>query len=160
MLAFVLFTLSCKKSETKSPEPTELTSCPANTNCRYGYTDGADLTSNFPALKAGSNRIFWSEVKSLSSSTFIYVKAPMDVKSFSLTKEDILAGLVDISTVCPTCFSAVLKPVDGYVNGVNITDRSGKNVWLIEAKLIMPDVTGQGTPQTYYIKQYFYPGTL
>lgn len=167
LLTLVLFSLSCSKKKDIENKPeideTSLTTCPPGASCSYFYTDQADLRAEFPSVTTGSYRIFSREVTTPGISSFLYIKAPMQGDTFSMTKADMLKGLVTTSTVCPACFSVPFKPVDGYVKGIklkSLPNRPNDTKWLIEAKLIRQTGTTPVYTDTIYVKQYFYPGSV
>jgi len=136
-----------------------LTSCPAGADCRYLFSDNADITLPQRSQKAGAFRLFWSETQTSVVNTAIYIKAPMGVNSFSMGREDVLSGRIALSRSCPACSMVPVKPVDGYANGVNLTpDRPGDQTrWLIEARIIVEAQVEPFTKDTINVKQIFYP---
>ena len=163
LLTIALVSLSCSKKKDMETKPeideTSLTTCRTGASCRYFYTDQADLRAEFPSITTGPYRIFVNEVTSPGMSTFLYIKAPMQGDTFSMTKEDMLNGLVTTSTICPACYSVPFKPVSGYVKGIklrSLPNRPDETKWLIEAKLIRQTGTTPVYADTIYVKQYFY----
>nr|WP_121269144.1 hypothetical protein [Pedobacter schmidteae] len=164
LIAITLFTISCKK---RNQEPkvqideTNLTVCPDKGTCQYLFTEHADLNDRpevSALFKTGNYRVFWSNVEYPGVTARIYIKAPMQGTSFSLNKADVLAGRVVLFTSCPTCLTAVFKPVDGYVKGINLTPekRADQAKWLLEIKIVSR-IEGSANVETLLVKQYFYP---
>lgn len=175
LLVIIIAVSSCKKggndSDVVKINETNLTPCPANTNCQYLFTEHADINiENGQTLKTGNSRVFWSVWQNSDMTTNVYVKAPMDGTSFSLDKEDILNGKVQYFSSCPACYMVAMKNVDGYVKGVNLTPEKSadQSKWIIEAKIIREPISSslQGelpTPlyrDTVFVKQYFYPNFI
>lgn len=165
LLAFMAFNVSCSKKQ-DLPEQVEindkdLTACPAGSACNNTYTDRVDMVQDQLRLIAGNYRIFSVSVETAGITRVVYIKAPMEGKSFSLNKEDILNGMAKTDVICPLCNWVPFRIIDGYVKGVNMarSTRPDEKRWLIEAKII---TQAQGitpvTKDSIYVKQYFYPG--
>lgn len=69
----------------------------------------------------------------------------MQGSSFQLDKSAIAAGRVVLYRSCPACSMFPLKPVDGYVKGINLTPEkpADQTKWLLEAKIILGDASGE-----------------
>lgn len=148
-ITLVLLTGSCKKfgnpeSEVVIDYPGKERTCPENTDCKFSYTENADLTGDFPLPKLGQYRLFAKESKNSYSTETIYIKAPMEGDSFNYTKADILEGNVKLAFSCASCDFVIRKPVDGWVKGQKANpDKYGKDAWLIEAIIT---VQAEGNP--------------
>jgi hypothetical protein len=162
--AITLISFSCKKKneETKIEiDESNLTVCPDRGTCQYLFTENADLKEQPAIFKTGDYRLFWSEVQSSGLTARIYIKAPMQGKSFSLSKDDILAGRLILFTSCPTCLTATFTPVDGYVKGINLTPEkpADQTKWLLDIKVVSR-IEGSPNLETLLVKQYFYPNFI
>lgn len=149
-----LIILASCNEKNSNPEP-ELTNC---TGCQFLFTEDADLVIPGYTFTSGSNRIFWSETKKSGVTQKMFIKAPMQGPGFTLTKDDILAGKVEVLDICPSCSMIAMKPVNGSVTGVNTTPgvRADKARWLIEAKIMRQPIDNAfGYKDTVYVKQYF-----
>ncbi|QEM10511.1 hypothetical protein [Mucilaginibacter rubeus] len=155
---------SCSKQKSEKNQPAidgkNLTTCGEGSNCSFLFTEQADF-EGYTTLKPGVFRVFWSSQRTSGITTTLYIKAPMQGKSFSLTKTDIIGGKIQFNRSCPAClmYEAPFKPVDGYVKGINTTpnNRADQTKWLVEAKIFLQ---ADGIPQlkdTVFVKQYFDP---
>ena len=136
-----------------SPVPA-LTNC---TGCQFLFTENADLASD-ALFTSGTYRLFWAELKKGVVTQKVYIKAPMQGRSFNLSKADILAHKVLVSDMCIFCNMIAMVPVDGSVKGTNVTpnERADRARWLIEAKIIRSAIDGGGyLKDTVNIRQYF-----
>lgn len=156
----IMVLASCKQTNVDPDD--KLTSCPVNSSCNSLFTEQADVSTQNMGLMSGNYRVFWNEVQTGGLTTKIYVKAPMQGNSFSLGKADILAGRVLFIQICPACSLIPLKPVDGYVKGINRDPgkRADQTRWLLEAKLILQGVNEPAIKDTIYFKQDFYPNFI
>lgn len=164
LLSVMAFHVSCSKKR-DLPEKIEiddqnLTACPIGSSCNYTYTDRSDMLPDQLVLRAGAYRIFAVSIEKGGINRVAYIKTPMEGKSFSLTKEDILNGMVKTDLICPSCDWSPYKIIDGYVKGVNLSrnTRPNEKRWLIEGKIItqVPGIT-PAVKDSMYVKQYFYP---
>jgi len=157
LLFFALLTfVSCEKKMENNPEIDEnnLTACPANSNCDYLFAENADWEVQNFLLKTGNYRLFWNVVNYGGMTTRLHIKTPMQGNKFSLNDQDILNGLVKFYQICPFCDYVGLKPVGGFVKGIN-TATNKKAKWLLEAKIFMESEGNSSIKDTLYIKQYF-----
>jgi len=138
-----------------------LTTCPANSDCDYLFTENADVEGTVPTFKSGNYRMFWAEISEPGVDSKLYIKAPMTGNSFLLDKSSIVSGSVVWYQSCAACLMFPLRPIsDGYVKGVNLTPGrpADQAKWLVEAKVILEDASGGSTfRDTLYVKQHFYP---
>ena len=154
--------LSCtKKSDVQKElkiDDKNLTPCRSGAGCEYLFTEQADLNAD-NGFKTGTYRLFWFKEQSPGISTTVYIKAPMQDNSFELTKADLLADRVQYSQSCPACYLLLLKPVDGYVKGINITPEkpADQTRWLLEGKVILQAIAAPTVRDTIFVKQYFSP---
>lgn len=151
--------MACSKNDVKKEitiDAKNLTPCPIGNTCLYLFTEQADINDTTAFLKTGAYRIFWNTGTYPGASRSLYIKALMQGTSFKLTKADIIAGRVVTLSQCPACYSIPLKPVDGFVKGINTTPgkRADQAKWLLEANVILQQVGGVYR-DTIYIKQYF-----
>jgi hypothetical protein len=157
--------LSCSKKGIVKNEvkidAKNLTDCRSGANCEYLFTEQADLNTN-NSFMTGPYRLFWFREQWTILTTTIYIKAPMQGNSFELGKEDILSGRVLFQQSCPSCNMILLKPVDGYVKGINTTpeNRADQARWLLEGKVILQGPTNAPAKDTVFIKQYFSPNFI
>lgn len=165
LFTMILVNLSCSKDKDKEKEPKieidekNLTACPDHASCQFLFTENRDLNESPATLKAGTYRLFWSDIQTPGMSAQLYIKAPMHGKSFSLDKADILAGRVKLIQICSSCSTVPLKELDGSIKGINLTpDKpADQTKWLLEIKLILGVDAESYVKDTVYIKQYFYP---
>ncbi|MCD0488289.1 hypothetical protein LPB86_08615 [Pedobacter sp. MC2016-14] len=166
LLTATILNVSCNKDRGIKPsieiDETNLTACPANTNCESLFTEHAQFVPQDGIKKLGVYRLFWASTVSSGMTSTIYVEAPMEGDTFSLGKEDILAGRVKFLQHCQGCNTIGYKPVDGYVKGRNLTPdkRADQTKWLLEIKIILGVEGNTSFTQTMYIKQYFYPNFI
>lgn len=166
LLIVSILNVSCNKDRGLKPsvemDETNLTACPANTNCESLFTEHAQFVAQDGIKKFGKYRLFWASTFSSGMTSTIYVEAPMEGDTFSLGKEDILAGRVKFLQYCPACNTIDYKPIDGYVKGSNLTPdkRADQTKWLLEIKIILGVEGNASLKQTMYIKQYFYPNFI
>jgi len=153
---------SCSKQKSEKDElkldDKNLTTCATGADCSFMFTEQADF-EGFTTLKPGTYRVFWSIQQSSGITSTLYIKAPMPGKSFSLTKNDILAGKIQFNRSCPSCLMIPFKPVDGYVKGINTTPGkpADQTKWLVEAKIFLQANEYPQLKDTVFIKQYFNP---
>lgn len=158
-----LITLSCSKKHDDKPaiviDENNLTACPAASNCQYLYSEQADVAPQTAQLKSGAYRVFWGSVRTAESSATLYVRAPMDGNSFTLNKEDILNGRIEFIRSCPACLQIAVRPIDGYVKGLNLSPEkpADQTRWILEGKVIFQGVSETSFRDTVSVKQYFYP---
>jgi len=159
LLTTTLASLSCKKDNQAVMQEQSMTSCPSGSDCRYLFSEYADLNTNFIGFTKGTYRLFWSTVDDKLTSTRIYIKAPMEGNRFVLDKADILAERVKLIEVCAFCNSLNMKPVDGYVKGTNVSPekRADQTKWQLEIKLYLESEDDALTKDTLTINQHFYP---
>ncbi|MET1054779.1 MAG: hypothetical protein ABWY16_05690 [Pedobacter sp.] len=164
LLALVFINLSCAKQSGRDEviriDENNLTPCPANANCQYLFTEQADVNPGPGTFVTGKYRLFWSSVLNQGVSYIIYIKAPMTGNAFSLSREDIVNGKIEISRSCPACLFAASKLVDGYVKGINLTPGkpADQTKWILEVQIISESVYGAPPVRdTVSVKQYFYP---
>jgi len=159
----ILTSTSCSKNNEKIDkeelDEKNLTPCPENLSCQYLFTENADANEAGSLLVAGPYRLFWAEFRNGGFRRVIYVKAPMKGNNFTLNKQAILDGKVQVIHGCPNCLMVAYMPVDGYVKGVNLTPdkRADQTKWLLEAKIVLQAVSGPAQRDTITVKQYFYP---
>lgn len=138
-----------------------LTTCPANSDCEYLFTENADIEGAVPTFKSGNYRMFWAGITEPGMDSRLYIKAPMTGNSFYLDKSSIAGGSVVLYRSCAACLMFPLRPIaDGYVKGINLTPGrpADQTKWLVEARVILEDSSGGSTfKDTLYVKQYFYP---
>ncbi|MGF7081150.1 hypothetical protein [Mucilaginibacter sp. UYCu711] len=160
MLCVGIVSLASCNNKQGNPEP-GLTNCK---DCQFLFSESADIAIPGYNLISGSYRLFWSETKKSVVTQKMFIKAPMQGNSFTLTKADIIAGKVVVLDICPSCDLIGVKPVDGFVKGENTTptSRGDKSRWLIEAKIIREPVGVANIKyrDTIYIKQYFEPNFM
>ena len=154
LLLTVAVAFAACNDKNNNPEP-ELTNC---TGCKFLFIENADFVIPGTFIN-GNYRLFFSETKKSVVTQHLYIKAPMQNTTFTLTKADILAGKLTVLDNCPSCNMVAMLPVDGKVKGVNTTPgaRADKAKWLIEAKII-PEPAGvnnENFRDTFYVKQYF-----
>jgi hypothetical protein len=161
--ALILTHSACSKKDNLDKikiEETDLTLCPENSECEYLFTENADIEGTMPTFKSGAYRLFWAGITQPGMDSRLYLKAPMQGNSFQLDKSAIAAGRVVLYRSCLACSMFPLKPVDGYVKGINLTPEkpADQTKWLLEAKIILGDASGETSYRdTLYVKQYFYP---
>ncbi len=176
LIAAVIFSISCSKDRgikaTVEIEDKNLTACPANFNCEYLFTEHAQVNAENGAITTGVNRVFWASILASDGSNVqttgrgytLYIDASMQGNTFSLKKEDILAGKVKLMRQgCPTCYMAPARPlIDGYVKGINRSPEkpADQTKWLLEIQVILAPEVGQSTNETVNMKQYFYPNFI
>jgi hypothetical protein len=159
-LFFVLIT-SCNDKNSVKVDPEGLTQCEGGSkNCQYIYTEHSDIDS-ISFYKNGNYRLFYfsQQLLELGCNSFsnLYIKAPMQGTSFSLSNEDIAGGKVGYLISCPCCDVVPLEPVAGYVKGTNVDPGKPADQarWLIDARIILGF---QGKVlDTLVVKQYFTP---
>jgi hypothetical protein len=162
LLTGIALFLSCTKKGDVQKElkidDKNLTSCRSGAGCEYLFTEQADLNAD-NGFKTGTYRLFWFKEQSPGFSTTVYIKAPMQGNSFELTKADLLAGRVQFSQSCPTCYLIPFKPVDGYVKGINTAPEKPADQirWLLEGKVILQATANPSIRDTVFVKQYFSP---
>lgn len=159
LLTAIVLISSCKKDKKKDPviDDKNLTACPDGLACEYLFTEHADINEN-GMIKTGAYRLFWSTAQGPGLKSSVFIKAPLNNKSFELTDDDIQSGRV-INTVyaCPACDYIILKPVGGWVKGINKTPNAqpDKAKWLIEAKIYLQAEGNASLKDTLFLKQYF-----
>lgn len=153
LIAFV----SCKDKGDLTISADNLTECPAETNCSYIFTESADVTDNFN-FKSGIYRVFKVQKRNGDRSESLFIKAPMDGKSFTLSAEEIKTRF-SLRTDCAGCFILVSKPLFGTVKGVNTTpDKPADQAqWLLDINVVIGTVNTEIPVDTIRIKQYFSP---
>lgn len=154
--------LSCtKKSDVQKElkiDDKNLTPCRSGAGCEYLFTEQADLNPDY-SFKTGTYRLFWFKEQSPGLTTSVYIKAPMKGNSFELTKAELSTDRVQFSQSCPACYLLLLKPVDGYVKGINTTPEkpADQTRWLLEGKVILQATAAPSVRDTIFFKQYFSP---
>ncbi|XHR97452.1 hypothetical protein ACFJIV_12805 [Mucilaginibacter sp. UC70_90] len=162
LFSSTVFFSSCSKQKSEKDEvkldDKNLTTCSTGSDCSFLFTEQADF-EGYTNLKPGTYRVFWSTRQGNGITNTLYIKAPMQGKSFALTKADILAGKIQVNSSCPSCYMIPFKPVDGYVKGINATPdkQADQTKWLIEAKIFMQANDYPQLKDTIFIKQYFHP---
>lgn len=166
LLGAVVIQLSCAKDKGVRKDDVginekNLTECPKDSNCKYYFSDNADLNDDF-SLKSGDYKMFWNETTGQGITSRIYVKVPLNAKSFSYDKTAFFDGRVMRYFSCPSCYMVELKTIGGFVKGVNLTpDKpSDQSKWLLEAQVILGSTDGAVAIDTVKIKQYFYPNFI
>jgi len=156
----IMVLASCEQTNVLPDD--KLTSCPENATCSSLFTEQADVNTQNMGFIQGNYRVFWNEVQTGGLTTKIYIKAPMQGNSFSLGKADIIAGRVLFIQSCPSCNLIALKPLDGYVKGVNRHPgrRADQTRWLLEAKILLQGINEPAVKDTIYFKQDFYPNFI
>lgn len=162
LVLLLIVASSCTKDDgyIENLDEQGLTQCPENSNCKYVYTNHADLPNPSSATpKNGSYRVFWTEISSRLITRSVFIKAPMKGNAFSLTDKDIQAGNVMLFNIsCPTCFSSVaaFQINGGYIRGkkLNSTASQSSEKWLLETKLFL-SVENTNIKDTISIKQYY-----
>ncbi|RYF56625.1 MAG: hypothetical protein EOO39_36460 [Cytophagaceae bacterium] len=161
LLAGIALLPACKKNDAKKEvqiDATNLTACREGDTCEYRYSEHADVDSNFN-LHTGAYRLFWSRQQLSANTRGLYVRAPLDNKSFELSKDDIIAGRVKWFFSCPACYSIPYVAVGGYVKGINTTPNkpADQTIWLLEAQILLSTTTDSKIQDTIKVKQYFSP---
>jgi len=152
---------SCKKDGVKKTgiEITgkDLTVCPDNADCEFLYTEGADISTQL-LFQPGNYRVFWSSFRYSGIDSRLYIRTPQNVSEFYLKRQD-LESKVLLTSLCPACLSVPMKPVEGYIKGINVwpDQRADQTRWLLEVKLYLMPQGGSKVTDTLFIKQYFYP---
>lgn len=163
---FILSMLSaCEKKENPVVKKIEiddkdLSVCPPNANCEFLYIENADANRNTGEFKPGSNRLFFATINLPGINQKVYIRTPMDVNEFELTKNDIIDGKVNFVSICPACYMTPQQAIGGYVRGVNLTpeNRSDQSKWILDIQLIVGDLNDASSYRdTIRVKQYFYP---
>lgn len=163
LLVLISINLSCSKQndvkQDVSIDEKNLTDCPLNSTCAYGFETNSDVDSARPFIKSGAYRVFWSSKVTSYDESFLFIKAPMKGTSFTLDLKAILNGNVTLIRSCPACNLVGLKIIDGYVKGINLTpDKSEDQAkWIVEAMIIQQAIDYSAYKDTVYVKQYFYP---
>jgi len=140
------------------PTETDLTACSLTTNCSFLYADNAGMDGIKLNLTTGQYRVFWAHTSIDYAAFSLYMMAPMIGNSFTLTKEDMLAGRVKYQNNCPTCYSSVMLPVDGKIIGRRIAAKDGlPERWLVQADLVLQAGGVSAGAQTIHLKQYYLP---
>ena len=161
-LALSIFSsLFCSKSKIEV-SPDNFTECSSSSKCSYLFTEQADIESAY-RIKSGNYRLFWNttdnDLGSCELTSTLWIKAPMNANSFLLHSDDIKQGMVSYSHSCVCCSLIGLKPIGGYVKGINTTPekRADQTKWLIEAEIILGAIQDNKPVDTLYLKQYFNP---
>jgi hypothetical protein len=169
LLALSLFSateFSCKKKEKVEPkieiDEKNLTQCPESASCQFLFTERADVDVWETIVRTGDYRLFWAGINYNGVDSKLYIKAPMKGNSFSMNKADILAGRIYYVQSCPACLLNPLKPIEGYVKGINLTPErpADQSKWLLEIKLYMVPIEGDHVTDTLSVKQYFQPNFM
>lgn len=164
IIPLVLLTIgliSCSKNRIEI-SPDNLSACQTNSQCSYLFSDKADVDS-FHRVQLGVHRLFWyKEDRNLGGCQLLstlWIKAPFNKNTFLLDTKDISDGLVSYSQSCACCMLVGLKPIGGYVKGLNISPdkRADQTKWLIEAEIVLGTIHSNTPVDTLYIKQYFDP---
>ena len=155
LLFLLLVTLGCaKKNNTNVVLSTDLTACPANSNCTYNYYDNANFTNGNQPV-AGNSRVFWYKTMNANicdATTEFFFKTSMSDTEFDITSSQIASGEVFANDfICPCCdYDLLLKPVGGDIKG----KRTDATHWLINASIIFS--TSISAPaDTVVVNQYF-----
>ena len=164
VMTTILICTSCSKDKGKITkdeiDEKNLTPCPENADCQYLFTEDADLSEDGSKLITGPYRLFWADIQTPGYRTTLYIKAPMEGKSFSINKKAMLGGKVKLIRSCAACLMTPFRLIeDGYIKGVNLTPdkQADQTKWLLEAEVIL-EATGQPAKRdTLHVKQYFDP---
>ncbi|WP_276089936.1 hypothetical protein [Pedobacter sp. JY14-1] len=161
LLAILPVFSSCKKDGVKKTgieiTDKDLTVCPDNADCEFLYTEGADISKQL-LFQPGNYRLFWSSFRYSGIDSRLYIRTPQDAREFYLKRQDFESKVL-LTSICPACFSIPMRPVEGYIKGINVSPdkRADQTKWLLEVKLYLMPQGGSKVTDTLFIKQYFYP---
>ncbi|MEO5912208.1 MAG: hypothetical protein ABIP95_15060 [Pelobium sp.] len=157
--------VACNKADEITLSEDQLTTCDSNATCENIFTLSSDVDRNYNYVAEGNYKVFTARktYTGSQSQTNLFIMAPKNGDSFSLSGNDIKNGRVKLQLICTACNYANFKLIGGEVKGKNLLPEKAldQSKWLIEAKIIMAtdlQVKGdQKLKDTIYIKQYFYP---
>jgi hypothetical protein len=158
IFVLLLVLLSCKKNSSPNITlSTNLTNCPANSNCTYNYYDDADFGNAMPPVH-GSFRVFSYQSGTLDGcgaiSQFLF-KTALNAVEFDINSNQIAAGQIVVGdqNSCPCCATAIaifVKPIGGEIKG----KRTDATHWLVNASIIFGS-TITSPIDTIVVNQYF-----
>jgi hypothetical protein len=164
VMTTILIGVSCTKDKGKiikdEIDEKNLTPCPEKASCQYLFTEDADLNEAGSGLITGPYRLFWADIQTPGVRTTLYIKAPMEGKTFSFNKQAILDGKVKLIRSCAACLMTPFRLIeDGYVNGINLRPdkQADQTRWLLEAEIILEAIGQPAKRDTLHVKQYFDP---